>query len=262
MFANLSVDMASPADHAADPAIHSSADNRSSLVRSHFSPWLAPLMYAIGEKLVLPAYFSRIEVIGQENIPTDGAIMLAPTHRSRWDALIVGLLGKRAGRYFRFMVTADECRGLQGWFIRRLGGFPVQVHKPSIHSLRHGVQLLQAQEALVIYPEGNIYRDRIHSLKPGLARLALRAERNQPNLQIKIIPITLAYSERCPRWRGTVEVRIGTPITVADFLNDSALAIQDAAGTDENKSGNCKLQAKRLTSHLQTVLTRLAGPKE
>ncbi len=230
MLINSPADMAFPADH------------RCPAIRSRLSPWLAPLMYGIGEKIVLPAYFSNIEVVGQENIPTCGPVVLAPTHQSRWDPLLVGLLGKRADRYLRFMVTADECLGLQGWFIRRLGGFPVHVRKPSIKSLRHGVQLLQEKEMLVIYPEGDIYRDRINPLKPGLARIAIRAERSAPNLGVKIVPISLAYSDPCPKWRSSAKIVIGEPISVTEY-----------------KAGTCKHQSKRLTQDLQTALTTLAA---
>lgn len=212
------------------------------VLKSYLSPWLAPLVYSIGEKLVLPAYFSRIEIIGQENIPTDGPVVLAPTHQARWDPLLVGLLCKRARRYPRFMVTADECLGLQGWFIRRLGGFPVHVRKPSVKSLRHGVDLLKAQEMLVIYPEGNIYRDHIHPLKPGLARIALRAERSDRNLCVKIVPISLEYSEQCPQWRGHVKVRVGEPMSVSHYV-----------------TGASKAQSKQLTADLQSELLSLAA---
>ena len=218
-----------------------SADYPCAATKSKLSPWLAPLMYAIGEKLILPIYFRKIEVIGQENIPRGGPVVLAPTHQSRWDALLVGLLGKQAGRYLRFMVTADECLGIQGWFIRRLGGFPVHVRKPSVKTLRHGVELLKGKEMLVIYPEGDIYPDEIHPLKPGLARIALRAEQSQPSLNVKIVPINLEYSERCPKWRGTVTARIGKPISVAQY-----------------KAGSSKVQSQRLTADLQGALHDLA----
>ncbi|MEM6596656.1 MAG: lysophospholipid acyltransferase family protein [Cyanobacteria bacterium P01_D01_bin.36] len=218
------------------------ADYRCSATRSRLSPWLAPLMYAIGEKLILPAYFSRIKIIGQENIPRSGPVVLAPTHQARWDSLLVGLIGKRAGRYLRFMVTADECMGIQGWFIRRLGGFPVHVRKPSVKTLRHGVELLKEKEMLVIYPEGDLYRDGIHPLKPGLARIALRAERSEPNLNVQIVPISLEYSELCPKWRGTVTARIGKPMSVTQY-----------------KSGSSKVQSKQLTADLQSTLNTLAS---
>ena len=218
------------------------ADRVCTDVESRLSPWLAPIMYGIGEKLVLPAYFSNIEITGQNHIPETGPVILAPTHQARWDSLLVGLLGKQAGRYLRFMVTADECLGIQGWFIRRLGGFPVHVRRPSVKSLRHGVQLLQEKEMMVIYPEGNIYKDGIHSLKPGLARIALRAERSRPNLDVKIVPINIAYSEPCPKWRGSATVAIGEPICVSDY-----------------KAGEPKVRSKALTKDLQLALEQLAA---
>ena len=217
-------------------------NHRCRATSSRLSPWLAPIMYGLGEKIVLPLYFSQINIIGQENIPTEGPVVLAPTHQSRWDPLLVGLLGKRVERYLRFMVTADECLGVQGWFIRRLGGFPVHVRKPSVKSLRHGVQLLQEKEMLVIYPEGDIYQDGIHPLKPGLARIALRAERSKPGLNVKIVPISLEYSELCPKWRGAVTARVGEPMSVIDY-----------------KKGPCKTQSKQLTLDLQAALHKLAG---
>lgn len=229
MLINSSADMVLPADH------------RCPVISSKLSPWLAPIMYGIGEKVVLPAYFSKIEIIGEDNIPQSGPVVLAPTHQSRWDSLLVGLIGKRAGRYLRFMVTADECLGIQGWFIRRLGGFPVHVRRPSVKTLRHGMQLLREKEMLVIYPEGDIYQDGIHPLKPGLARIALRAERSHPNLDVKIVPISLEYSELCPKWRGTVTARIGQPMSVASY-----------------KTGMSKVQSKRLTADLQVQLHRLS----
>ena len=106
-------------------------------------------------------------------------MILAPTHRARWDSLLLPYATGRCvtGRDLRFMVTIDECQGLQGWFVRRLGGFPVNARHPAVKTLRHAVELLQDKQMLVIYPEGNIFRDgKLHPLKPGIARLALNAE--------------------------------------------------------------------------------------
>ena len=226
-----SADMATPTDSA---LAYESPSSRPS--------WFAQLLYGLGEKVVLPAYFSKIEVTGQENIPSNGPVILAPTHQSRWDPLLVALLGKRAGRHLHFMVTADECKGIQGWLIRQVGGFPVNVRQPSVKSLRHCVQLLQAKEMLVIYPEGNIYRDRLNPLKPGLARIALRAERSRPHLNVKIVPISLEYSQPCPCWQSWVKVRIGSSLLAADYA-----------------TGSSKRQSDRLTADLQDKLVGLAN---
>nr|RNJ65055.1 MAG: 1-acyl-sn-glycerol-3-phosphate acyltransferase [Leptolyngbya sp. IPPAS B-1204] len=217
---------------------------QSSSIDSRPSPWMTPLAYALGSWVVLPSYF-RIHVTGQENVPRDGAVILAPTHRSRWDALVVPYAAGRfaTGRDIRFMVTADEVKGLQGWLIRHLGGFPVNPRQPAIASLRHGLEILQNREMLVIFPEGGIFRDKqVHPLKPGLARLALQAEASQPDLTVQVVPVYLDYSQAFPTWGCKVNVRIGKPLQVADYTQ-----------------GKPKSEAQRLTADLATALKRLAG---
>ncbi len=210
---------------------------------SRFSPWLTPLVYPIGRFLVLPSYFGNIQVFGQEYLPTEGPVILAPTHRSRWDALLVPYAAGRAvtGRDLRFMVSADEVVGLQGWFIRRLGGFPVNPQQPAISSLRHGVEVLQDGEMLVIFPEGGIFRDdQIHPLKPGLARLAIQAEASKPNLGVKVIPVHMHYSQPYPKWGCDVVIRIGAPLKVSHY-----------------SKGSPKQESQRLISDLKTALEDL-----
>jgi len=211
---------------------------------SSISPWLTPFAYPLARKLVLPFYFRSIEVQGREHFPTDGSpVILAPTHCSRWDCLMVPYaLGKDiTGRHLRFMVSANEMRGLQGWFIRRLGGFPINPQQPAISSLRHGLELLAHREVLVIFPEGKIYRDRqVHRLKPGLARLALQAQTNSPQNAIKILPINLNYDPAFPQKGCSVQINIGAPLDVSTY-----------------SSGRLKTDAQQLTTDLFCALSDL-----
>lgn len=217
-------------------------------LRSRVSPWLAPLIYFLGRSLVFPLYFGWIEVTGQENIPTSGPVILAPTHRSRWDGLLIPAATGRGvtGRDPRFMVSANEVTGLQGWFIRRLGGFPVDTKHPSITTLRHGIELLREGEMLVIFPEGgNLSENRecqLNQLQPGLARLALQAESIQPTLGIKIVPISICYSNPTVPWRCQVKICIGSPLVVADY-----------------STGSLKQDAKKLTTALEKELKELGS---
>lgn len=229
----------SPAETTLSPA----STSQSISIDSHFSPWLTPVAYGLGCWFVLPFYF-RIRITGQENLPREGAVILAPTHRSRWDALLIPYAAGRfvSGRDIRFMVTADEVKGVQGWLIRHLGGFPVNPRQPAIASLRFGLEVLQNREMMVIFPEGGIFRDKeIHPLKPGLARLALQAEASQPNLDVKIVPIHLDYSQEVPTWGCKVNIQIGQPLPVENY-----------------KQGNIKQEAQRLTQDLTTALNELA----
>ncbi|MBO0350326.1 1-acyl-sn-glycerol-3-phosphate acyltransferase [Phormidium pseudopriestleyi FRX01] len=209
-------------------------------VNSKISPWLASALYPLGRFIVLPAYFKEIEVIGQEHIPTAGPTILAPTHRSRWDGILVAYATGRhiTGRDLRYMVSIDEFKGISGWLIPRLGGFPIDRNRPVIGSLRHGIELLESGEMLAIFPEGGIFHDdELHPLKPGLARLAIQAESLHPNLGVKIVPMNMEYQPRIPHWRSQVKITIAPPLEVSHYCLDTP-----------KESGN------QLTADLETVL--------
>ena len=214
---------------------------------SRVSPWLARLLYPLGCHIVIPGFFGKIEITGQENIPLQDPVIIAPTHRSRWDAVIVPYAVGRlvSGRDLRFMVSADEMRGIQGWFVRRFGGFAVDTRRPTVTSLRHGVELLQKGEVLVIFPEGNIFRQRqIQPLKPGLARLAIQAEADRPGLGVQVVPIVVDYSQTMPGWGCNVRIGVAPPLSVSRYCQGP------------NKQGALKLTAD-LEAALKAVLTEI-----
>ena len=198
---------------------------KSDEIDSRVSPWLARILYPIGCYLVIPFYFGEIQICGRENIPLHEPVIVAPTHRSRWDAFIVPYaLGRLvSGRDLRFMVSANEVKGVQGWVIRRMGGFPVDTDRPQLSSVRHSVELLeQDREMLVIFPEGGIFNDyEIHDLKRGTALIALQAQKDRPNREVKILPVTIRYSQPYPSWGTKVRVNIGSPLAVSEYLDKS-----------------------------------------
>lgn len=185
------------------------------------SPWLSSILYPLGCYLVIPTYFRKLEIIGRENIPRTGPVLLAPTHRSRWDALIIPYTAGRwqTGRDLRYMVSENEMRGLQGWFIRRMGGFPVDPEHPGLSSIRESFKVLCQGEMLVIFPEGDIFRDQpVQSLKAGIGRIALQAQsQRQVTESVKVVPISIRYSQTYPTWGTDVTVRVGRPIDTVNY---------------------------------------------
>ena len=158
-----------------------SKGNAAAPIQSRCSPVLTPLAYFLGRHLVVPAYFGPVTITGQQRVPTSGPVILAPTHRARWDSILLPYAVGRptTGRDLRFMVTADEVRGLQGWFIRRLGGFAVNVRRPTVASLRYGIDLL---------------------------------------LGLQVLPVDMFYGEAYPGWRCPVQIHIGEPLLVQSYL--------------------------------------------
>jgi 1-acyl-sn-glycerol-3-phosphate acyltransferase len=177
-------------------------------------PWLYWALFPL-HRLLMRLYFRRIEIRGLEHLPVHGPVLWAPKHYSRWDPLVLGRLRRSP---LRFMTRADQFVGWQGWMIRRLGGFPVDIRRPKASSLRQAIAALQAGETLVIFPEGGIEREQpLRALKPGLARLVLQAEAGMEGpVRIPIVAIALRYSPDSI-WRANVTVEIAPPIYAADY---------------------------------------------
>ena len=231
-----------------DRTLATSTPTKVSSVTSRVAPWFSRIAYPLGRRIILPFYFGKISVTGRENLPKEGPVILAPTHRSRWDSFMVPYAAGRdiTGRDLRFMVSANEISGVQGWFMRRFGCFPVDTDRPGIGSIRHGIELLQQGETLVLFPEGNIFREKqVQTLKAGLAWIALQAESSQPNLGIKIVPISIKYSQPIPHQGCDVDISIGSPLQVADY-----------------RQGTIKRSANLLTADLEAHLQRLYASSE
>ena len=213
-------------------------------IESRISPWVSRFLYYLGSYFIIPTFFGEIEITGQENIPQDNPVIVAPTHRSRWDAFIVPYsIGRLvSGRDLRFMVSANEVKGLQGWFIRRMGCFPVDTQRPKATSVIHSLELLQDDDMVVIFPEGGIFRDdKIHKLKRGAAFIALQFQLEQYHKEVKILPIVIRYSQPYPSWRTRVSVNIGVSLKASDYLEKSF-----------------RSSSQKLTQALQTKLQEIA----
>ena len=173
------------------------------------------------QDIVMNVFFSEKKIIKNSfSIPNNSSIILAPTHRSRWDGLVLTMaMGRRVSKKdCRFMVTKPEMRGVQGWFLRRLGCFSIDQLSPSLSALRYAVKLITKKKQLVVFPEGKInkYGKKV-VLKEGLYRLAKLATKKTNS--ITIIPIGIAYGTISPRFRGKFSLCFGEPLFMNDNLN-------------------------------------------
>ena len=174
----------------------------------------------VTQDIVLRFFFSKKKIINSGfTIPINSSIILAPTHRSRWDGLVLTMAMGRRVTYkdCRFMVTTSEMKGIQGWFLKRLGCFSINQISPSLSDLRYAINLIEKGEQLVVFPEGKInkYGKKL-ILKEGLFRLARLATKKTSS--IIIIPIGIAYSKVSPNFRGEFCLSFGKPIAINDYL--------------------------------------------
>jgi len=173
------------------------------------------------QDIVLRFFFRKKKILKNGfSIPINSSIILAPTHRSRWDGLILTMaMGRRVTKKdCRFMVTKSEMRGIQGWFLKRLGCFSINQLSPSLSALRYAIDLIEKREQLVVFPEGKINRyGKKLVLKEGLYRLAKLATKKTSS--VIIVPIGIAYSKVPPNFRGEFCLSFGQPIVMNDYLN-------------------------------------------
>ncbi len=153
----------------------------------------------------------RLEVTGREHLPTSGGFILAPGgHRSILDTPVVSLAGPRVLRY----MGAETYFGIPvlGWFLRAMGGFPVERSATDRNALRLAEWVLRNGEPLAVFPEGTRKEGPlITEMKEGAAFLAGRAE-------VPIVPVGIGGGARAlplgayvPRPRKITMV-IGEPI--------------------------------------------------
>ena len=96
--------------------------------------------------------FWRLTVDGREHVPATGPFILSPVHRSNIDTPLVAACTSRRVHYmgkqemWKFKVSAA--------FFTAMGGFPVNRGAADREALRKCVQVIEAGEPLVIFPEG------------------------------------------------------------------------------------------------------------
>lgn len=95
----------------------------------------------------------RLSGRGLEHVPAEGAYIISPVHRSNLDFAMVLILTKRRIRY----LAKDSLWKGQGFWARvftALGGIPVARGTADREALRTCIEVVEAGEPLVIFPEG------------------------------------------------------------------------------------------------------------
>ncbi|PID97645.1 MAG: 1-acyl-sn-glycerol-3-phosphate acyltransferase [Actinobacteria bacterium] len=155
----------------------------------------------------------KLEVSGEEHLPSDGAFIIAPNHISNFDPVCMAYFMLTHGYPVRFMAKAElfKVPGL-GAVLRSMGMVPV--HRSTQHSasvLEDARAALERGECVGIYPEGTLTRDpQMWPMKPktGAARLAL-------DTGVPVIPIAQwGAHEVMPRYSSRIDFRPGRPIQI------------------------------------------------
>src|SRR6478672_13400487 len=135
----------------------------------------------------------RVRKIGLENVPRDGALILAPNHFSQMDHFFVGVYLRRK---IRFMAKSQMFGPPVLTYVYKHGGvFPVRRGHHDEEAFKTAFTLLQQGEMVLVYAEGGRSRSgELGEPKAGIGRIAL--ESGAP-----VVPVAIYGSASVRRWK-------------------------------------------------------------
>jgi 1-acyl-sn-glycerol-3-phosphate acyltransferase len=172
-----------------------------------YEPYDTPMWFWIAVRAVARFIFLlklHVHVIGLDNVPKEGAFIIASNHLSWMDVMLVPAYLKRKVVY---MAKEELFYGKVGWIVRLMGAFPVKRGEADRQSLRAAETQLKAGKVFMIFPEGT--RSKIHQLGQGhvgLGMIALRAG-------VPVVPVAVWGSEYTfKKLRPPVTISYGKPV--------------------------------------------------
>ncbi len=171
-----------------------------------------PVLYFLLRVILVPVMrvFFGLQAQGTENIPKSGPVVIAPNHKSFWDAFFIAAV---VSRRLHFMGKAELFRGWRGRLFVALGGFPVLRGESDELAIGTARAVLERGDVLALFPEGTRVQDpdKLGNPRRGATRLAIETG-------AVIIPTALSGTEK-RRWHLPRKVRIvfGEPIPVTDL---------------------------------------------
>ena len=119
------------------------------------------------------ARWGRLEVSGLDAMPTSGPVLLAGSHDSQMDPVVVGVAA-RDQRQIRALAKSSlwGIPGL-GPVLNGMGQIPIDRGAGDAHALDRAIEALRGGSCIGIFPEGTISRGWELRARSGIGRLAL-----------------------------------------------------------------------------------------
>lgn len=153
--------------------------------------------------------FYNFHIEGTENIPQDRALVMASNHRSYADPVILTMPMKKPVTY---MAKEELFKNkLFGWFITKLGAFPVKRGAGDLQVIDDAVGILESGRHLVIFPEGTRSKDgKVGKGKTGVALIAARSGAD-------VLPCGIIFEGEKLHFRSKLTLRFGKVIPAEEI---------------------------------------------
>ena len=176
-------------------------------IRAHPPGWTYELVRMILTPVAL--LFYRERTIGTDNVPADGAFILAPNHFSQMDHFFAAVFIRRK---VQFMAKSQLYGNPVLDYIFRVGGvFPVRRGHHDEEAFETAYAVLGRGGCVGMYCEGGRSRSRqLGEAKPGVGRLALESG-------VPVVPVAIHGSAGVRGWKRLrfpkITVQFGEPLS-------------------------------------------------
>ncbi len=153
------------------------------------------------------------KIVGKENIPDEGSIIIASNHKHVFDQCLSIIATKR---FVHYMAKKEYFEGKLAWFFKLVGCISVDRGKENDNSKDIALEILKNKGAIGIFPEGTrnkTYDTLLLPFKYGTVSMAKKTD-------AWIVPcvVTGDYTFRSKN----LMIRFGTPFQVGDKDYDNA----------------------------------------
>lgn len=157
----------------------------------------------------------RYEVIGRENVPKEGGILLCANHISNYDPPTVGVTSPRP---IHFMAKEELFSApVLGKILPKVNAFPVKRGMSDREALRKGLAVLKEGHVLGLFPEGT--RSKNGELGKGFAGAGFFALRSNAH----VVPCAIIGSYKA---FTRIKVVYGKPINMDELRKNKVSAEQ------------------------------------
>ncbi|KAG6810973.1 hypothetical protein H0H92_009556 [Tricholoma furcatifolium] len=201
----------------------------------------------------LSSFFTEIRVIGEENVPRDGPIIVTATHHNMMlDPAVLSVTFPHRRILNYWSKASLFANPIVRYILFSSGNIPVERKSKDRQVLFKGTfEALSKGHAVALFPEGTSYTEpRIMQVKDGAAWAALEYTKwrqdnpgSAPPQDVIIIPAAIVYTDKS-KYRSSVVVEYGQPITMDAFKEQFFSGVEGAP----------RAAVKRLTRTIENEL--------
>jgi cytidylate kinase len=152
----------------------------------------------------------RVRVVGVEHFPLRGPVVVVSNHRAMTDPFF---LGSNVPRMIHYMAKSELWKiRILGWAMERFGTFAVNRGEVDREAVRKGLEILEANEVLGIFPEGHVNKGvGLGPLHGGVSLFSLRE--NTITIPAVMRGTDLAFKNGFPHF-PKIDIIIGPPLVM------------------------------------------------